>query len=178
MSSAGCIPLFLFGALLGALVASVYREPGFYVPSLIVATTTLVVGWWVQTGLKSREQLHKIPIDYLSNLIGRIDDLTVRCTEHPGGENPNERLVTLGSLGNEIHLLCRILHDVDGESAAPSESLMSHYVDFKAHLTGDTQPDQVLAFRAGRELRRGALEIQWRICRRILDGAAVTGAFR
>ena len=154
MRSADCIPLFLFGALLGALVASVSREPGIYVPSLIVATTAMVVGWWVQGALRRRGDLDKIPVDYLSNLVSRIDELTVRCLEQP---QVDERLVKLGSLGNEIHILCGILKDMDGVSESTPSSLELSYFEFKKHLTGPVPARSGYGARASSATRRARL---------------------
>ncbi len=101
--------IFGFGALLGALAMSLVREPKLPTSGLISATTTVAIGWWIHRAVRRRGELDRIPIDYLSNLNRRIDELISTCLDAATEDGGSERLVNFTRLlSNEIHWLCVI----------------------------------------------------------------------
>lgn len=154
------IPAVLFGLLLGALLMLLVRDPqrlsAAMVPSLVTAVTTIVVGWWIHSAVRRRGELDRVPIDHISDLSTRIGGLISDCLQAT-----ETNLIESTAALESVHL----------------ETLNSHYVNFKQHLTDSDAPDIGLASQAGNELRMAVLRIQWRFCRRIIDGTTDTGFF-
>lgn len=92
----------VFGVLLGTLITSLVREPQLPIPSLISATTTVVIGWWIHRAVRRRGELDRVPIDYLSNLNRRIDELISECLNVATTDSGPERLVNFARLANEF----------------------------------------------------------------------------
>ena len=165
----------IFGALLGALAMSLVREPKLPTSGLISATTTVAIGWWIHRAVRRRGELDRIPIDYLSNLNRRIDELISTCLDAATEDGGSERLVNFTRLSNEIHWLRVIAKRVQPKLREQpklnqlGDELASHYVDFKSHLTESDSVDMVSASKASHEIRMTALRVQWRICRHVLD---------
>ena len=170
----------VFGFLLGALTMSLVRESQLPTSGLISATTTFAIGWWIHRAVRRRVELDRIPIDYLSNLNRRIDELISACLGTATADSGPERLVNLTRLSNEIYWLRDIAERVQPELNSLRKELTYHYVDFKRHLTDLTESDSVdmiWASNASRELRITALKVQWSICQHILDRKKNTDIF-
>ena len=98
MRDVDLIPAIVFGALLGALLASVSRSSlTGLAPGLIASATTIIVGWWIHKAVRRRGELDRIPIEYLSKLNHRIDARISACLESP------EQITNFTLLSNEIH---------------------------------------------------------------------------
>lgn len=173
------IPAAVFGVALGSLVTLGVRDPQrlpvSLIPSLVTSMTTIVVGWWIHTAVRRRGELDRIPIDYISDLVGRIGDLISACF----GASDDERVVNFRRLGietNGLREVCRRTRRPDMISM--EGELGSHYIDFKRHLTdSDDAVDKGLASKASGEMRMTALKIQWRLCRYFLDRTTDTDIF-
>ncbi len=169
------IPAIILSALLGALAMSLVREPQLPISGLISATATFAIGWWIHRAVRRRGELDRIPIDYLSDLNRRINELISACLGPANAEGESKRLVNLTLLSNEIHWLRIIANRVQPKLRVQprlnqlGDELASHYVDFKRHLTESDSVDLVAASNASHEIRMTALMVQWRICRHILD---------
>ena len=141
------IPAIVFSALIGALIGvlamSLVSEPQLPASGLISAMTTVAVGWWIHRAVRRRVELDRIPIDYLSNLNRRIDELISKCLDAATEDGGAERLVNLPRLSNEIYWLSVIAERVQPELNQLRNELTSHYVDFKRHLTDLTESDSV-----------------------------------
>lgn len=167
----------VFGVLLGALITSLVREPQLPIPSLISATTTVVIGWWIHRAVRRRGELDRVPIDYLSDLNRRIDELISACLDTATTDSGPERFVNFTRLANEIHWLNVIAERVQPKLKQLGDELASHYVDFKRHLTEIDSVDIRLASKASHEMRMTALKVQWSICQHILDRKKNTDIF-
>ena len=169
----------VFGLLLGALITSLVREPQLPIPSLINATITVVIGWWIHRAVRRRGELDRVPIDYLSNLNRRVDELISECLDAATTDSGPERLVNFTRLANEIHWLNVIAERVQPKLKQLGDELASHYVDFKRHLTesDSVDIDIRLASKASHEMRMTALKVQWSICLHILDRKKNTDIF-
>lgn len=170
----------VFGVLLGTLITSLVREPQLPIPSLISATTTVVIGWWIHRAVRRRGELDRVPIDYLSNLNRRIDELISECLDAATTDSGPEHLVNFTRLANEIHWLNVIAERIQPKLKQSGDELASHYVDFKRHLTESDSSDSVdirLASKASHEMRMTALKVQWSICQHILDRKKNTDIF-
>ena len=174
------IPAIVFSALLGALIMSLVREPQLPASGLISATTTVAIGWWIHRAVRRRVELDRIPIDYLSKLNRRIDELISECLNAATTDSGPERLVIFTQLSNEIYWLRDIAERVQPELNSLRNELTSHYVDFKRHLTESDSVDMIdmiWVSNASRELRITALRVQWSICQHILDRKKNTDIF-
>ena len=172
------IPAVLFGLLLGALLMLLVRDPQrlptAMVPSLVTAITTIVVGWWIHSAVRRRGELDRVPIAHISDLCTRIGGLISGCLQ---ATETNERLSLFRQLGIEIGSLCNLIENTAAIESVHLETLNSHYVSFKRCLTDSDGFDIGLASQASNELRMTILRIQWRFCRRIIDGTTDTGFF-
>lgn len=171
------IPAIVFSALLGALAMLLVREPQLPTSGLISAMTTVAIGWWIHRAVRRRVELDRIPIDYLSNLNRRIDELISKCLEAATEDGGAERFVNLPQLSNEIYWLSVIAEKVQPEQNQLRNELTSHYVDFKWHLTESDSVDMIWASKASCDLRITALKVQWSICQHILDRKKNTDIF-
>ena len=184
----------LLGILLGALAMPLVREPQLPTSSepqlpissepqlpisgLISAATTVAIGWWIHRAVRRRGELDRIPIDYLSNLNRRIDELISMCLDAATEDGGTERFVNLPRLSNEIYWLSVIAKEVQQpELNQLGDKLASHYVDFKRRLTESDSVDMIWASKASHDVRITALKIQWRICEYILDEKKNTHIF-
>ena len=170
----------VFGFLLGALITSLVREPQLPISGLISAMTTVAIGWWIHRAVRRRVELDRIPIDYLSNLNRRIDELISACLGTATVDSSPERLVKLTPLANEIYWLRDIAARVQPELNSLRNELTFHYVDFKGYLTESDSVDMIDMIgvsNASRELRITALKVQWSICQHILDRKKNTDIF-
>ncbi len=167
------IPVIILGALLGALAMSLIREPQLPTSGLVSAIATVAVGWWIHRAVRRRGELDRIPIDYLSDLNRRINELIPRCLDTT--TTGEDRLMNLRLLSNEINWLLIIAKRVQPKLKGQpklnqlGEELTSHYVNFKSHLTESDPADWGSASNASHEIRMTALMVQWRICQHILD---------
>ena len=175
------IPEIVFSVLLGALLCvlaiSLVREPQLPASGLISAITTVVIGWWIHRAVRRRGELDRVPIDYLSDLNRRIDELISACLDTATEDGGAERFVNLPRLSNEIYWLSVIAERVQPELNQLRNELVSHYVDFKWHLTESGSVDMIWASKASCDLRVTALKVQWSICQHILDRKKNTDIF-
>ena len=184
----------LLGVLLGALAMPLVREPQLPISGepqlpisgepqlpisgLISAVTTVAIGWWIHSAVRRRGELDRIPIDYLSNLNRRIDELISTCLDAASENGGTECLVNLTRLSNEIHWLSVIAKGVQQPELNQLENkLVSHYVAFKRHLTESDSVDMIWASKASHDVRIAALKVQWSICQHILDQKKNTNIF-
>ena len=90
----------------------------------------------------------------------------------------NERVTLFRQLGIEIGFLRNLIESTAAiDESIRLETLDSHYVAFKRSLTDSDSSDIGLAPQAGNKLRMTVLRLQWRFCRRIVDGTTDTGFF-
>ena len=159
-----------FGVVLGTTVTLWLGEScvlmADLVPSLIVASTTVAVGWWIHSAVRRRGELDRIPIDYISELNQRIDRLTSVCL---AASDRSERVASTVRLSNEVYWLTVLLKKMRPASAPLGDKLAAHYVDFKEHLTAHEDPELLPASGVSHEVRMAALAIQWHLCRHVLD---------
>ena len=142
------------------------------VPSLVTAITTIVVGWWIHSAVRRRGELDRVPIAHISDLVQRIGELISDCLR---ASDVNQRLSLFRQLGTEIGFLCNLIENTAAFNATHLQTLNSHYVAFKQCLTDSDNPDIGSASQASNKLRMAVLRIQWRFCRRIVDGTTDTG---
>ena len=163
------IPAAVFGVALGSLITLGIRDPQrlpiSLIPSLVTSMTTIVVGWWIHSAVRRRGELDRIPIDYISDLVGRIGDLISVCA------SDDDRVVHFRRLGIEINGLREICRRTGRRDLISMEGERgSHYIDFKRYLTDSNDAvDTGLASKASGEMRMTALKIQWRLCKYLLD---------
>ena len=163
-------------AFIGALAMSLVRECQLPTSGLISALTTVVVGWWIHSAVRRRGELDRVPIDYLSNLNLRVDELVSVCLGT--ATKAEDRLVHLGRLSNEIHWLRAIAKELPPEQDRLRNELTSRYVDFKRPLTEEfSSVDWQRASNASHELRMTALKVQWSLCQNILSRKKNTDIF-
>ena len=170
MKDRDLIPAMLFGAVMGTLVTLALREPGLLFPGgltgLITAATTIVVGWWIHGAVRHRGELDRIPIDYLSDLNRRIDELVSTCLR---GTRAPEYVANFTRLSNEVHWLGVILAHARPDLEATGRELASLFFEFKTYLTGGDVADVAAAVRASHDLRVLVLRVQLLVCRAVLD---------
>lgn len=164
MRDVDLIPAIVFGALLGALLASVSRSSlTGLAPGLIASATTIIVGWWIHKAVRRRGELDRIPIEYLSKLNHRIDARISACLESP------EQITNFTLLSNEIHWQIVLLRKMRPDLNVLGEEMASRYVQFKKHLTDSEPADVISASKTSHDMRITVLRIQWKLSRHVLD---------
>jgi hypothetical protein len=163
-----------FVAIAGFAVGWIVRgwfdgEPPISAPAMLAALVSIVVGWQIQSGLKKQGELSKIPIDAVSELCKRVDDLIVECLNHSADTKAEDpKLVEqLRSLSNEVDWLCAIA-ETCGCDAALTTLTKNSYQELYESATLQTTYNAVSAGKAGRRLRARALMLQWHICHHVM----------
>lgn len=138
--------------------------------NVLTAGTTLAVGWWVQRALRRRAELDRIPIDTINKLSGRMGDLVNQCLDSAQTAKPTDgellRKVRLVSI--EVTWLGTLVRAL-GAGEIEHAQLQTQYLRFKEGLTGGSTINFGEAGRFGMQMRTRCLQIQLRVCQRILD---------
>lgn len=174
--------ILLFGAAVGALVVLGSRSSEVP-PGLLPSITAVAVGWWINYAIRRQAELERVPLTYISDLSKQIDDLVSTCLEvhlgnptvrqlalfhHAQPTNKQEGVIKLRKLANELHFFITI-SPRSKDSRLLTTKLRASYLEFKAHLTGEEQPDLAAASTVSHRLRMLVLELHRHICRQILD---------
>ena len=173
----------LFGAAVGALVVLGSRSSEVP-PGLLPSITAVAVGWWINYAIRRQAELERVPLTYISDLSKQIDGLVSTCLEvhlrnptvrqlplfphNAQPTNKQEGVIKLRKLANELHFFTTI-SPRSKDSRLLTTKLRTSYLEFKAHLTGEEQPDLAAASKVSHRLRMLVLELHRHICRQILD---------
>ena len=172
----------LFGAAIGALAVA-GSGSAEVPPGVLPSLTAVAVGWWINYTIRRQAELERVPLNYISELTKQIDSLVSTCLEIylskpemtipqltllPQAQPPEEGMVKLRKLANELYLLTTLLQGL-GDSHSLRGNLLTSYIEFKTHLTGEEEPDVVAASRVSHRIRMIVLELHRYICRQILD---------
>lgn len=164
-------PVFLVGFVLGLATALLLQDPlgrdiWDLVPALLMSSVAISVGWWINTTLKKKEQLHRIPIDYVGAISLRSTELIRECLDQ--SHTADKRLLFLARLSNEIRGLRDVASAWDPTLESTSTSLGTHFFAFKRQLTDIRSMTH--ASRVGHTLRLAVLKLQMTLSARILEG--------
>ncbi len=164
------IPAAVLGALVGWFLRSFLIEQSIPLGDVLGAIVTVVVGWQIQRTLGRQAELSHIPMSSVSRLSERVERLIGQCLDaaHQDQGPPLVVVQSLRSLANEITWLGSVVQALEVAEAEHSR-LETYYLTFKGHLTGGHDAQMTEAETIGRSMRTLCLQIQWSICRRILD---------
>lgn len=163
-----CILSGICGVYIGALAMSLVCNPHVPTSGLASGLATIIVGFWIHRALRRRGELDRVPIDHLSNLNRRVDELISECLNTKTAKE--DRLLYLRRLSNEIDWFGFFANWLYPERDGLRDKLKSHYFDFKELLTEDPcSVDWLRASEASHALRGAALRVQWVLCRHILS---------
>lgn len=172
MRTSSFLPPLLIGLLGGWFFCSIIREPTIPSGNILTATTTLIVGWWIQRSFRRQAELDRVPLQTIAKLCERVDALITQClavdssAAGSSGSSP-VLLQTLRQLSNEISWLGTVARVLKAATRDHGR-LQRDYRVFKSRLS-DGPPDLSRAGEVGRRMRTVTIQIQWLISQRILD---------
>ena len=137
------------------------------------AAVTVAVGWFIQETLRRRGELDRVPIEAVTRISERLESLIGECSATAARSEPNETLLALTRLGNEIDWLARVAASLGVPDSSEITDLKNQRFALKGLLTDSPAGTNLMAAEnLAREMRLRALKIHWALCERVLANPA------